>query len=80
MATKSIEMRKTRRHWGIDTVMRTMKPMKRAADLADNICLKAPRDETLSSKVNVIAHKLNSRPRARLGFKTPEECFVGYYR
>ncbi|AAF96412.1 conserved hypothetical protein [Vibrio cholerae O1 str. 2010EL-1786] len=39
MATKSIEMRKTRRHWGIDTVMRTMKPMKRAADLADNICL-----------------------------------------
>ncbi|EGR2530597.1 hypothetical protein DYB14_13610 [Vibrio cholerae] len=77
MATKSIEMRKTRRHWGIDTFM---KPMKRSADLADNICLKAPRDETHSSKVNVIAHKLNSRPRARLGFKTPKECFVGYYR
>ncbi|EGR2139417.1 hypothetical protein D0810_08990 [Vibrio cholerae] len=77
MATKSIEMRKTRRHWGIDTFM---KPMKRSADLADNICLKAPRDETLSSKVNVIAHKLNCRPRARLGFKTPEEFFVGYYR
>ncbi|TXX63659.1 hypothetical protein FXE49_02225 [Vibrio cholerae] len=47
-------MRKTRRHWGIDTFM---KPMKRSADLADNICLKAPRDETLSSKVNVIAQK-----------------------
>lgn len=24
---------------------------------------------------NVIAHKLNTRPRKRLGYKTPEECF-----
>uniref|UniRef100_UPI003F580962 IS30 family transposase n=1 Tax=Vibrio cholerae TaxID=666 RepID=UPI003F580962 len=32
------------------------------------------------AKCNAIAHKLNNRPRARLGFKTPEECFVGYYR
>jgi IS30 family transposase len=24
---------------------------------------------------NVIAHKLNNRPRKRLGYKTPEECF-----
>ncbi|MCD6704764.1 IS30 family transposase, partial [Vibrio cholerae] len=32
------------------------------------------------AKCNAIAHKLNSRPRARLGFQTPEECFVGYYR
>ncbi|EKO6515000.1 IS30 family transposase, partial [Vibrio cholerae] len=32
------------------------------------------------AKCNAIAHKLNNRPRARLGFKTPEECFVEYYR
>ncbi|EJL6834750.1 IS30 family transposase, partial [Vibrio cholerae] len=32
------------------------------------------------AKCNAIAHKLNNRPRARLGFQTPEECFVGYYR
>ncbi|WP_265093436.1 IS30 family transposase [Vibrio metoecus] len=32
------------------------------------------------AKCNAIAHKLNRRPRARLSFQTPEECFVGYYR
>ncbi|EPM7841039.1 IS30 family transposase, partial [Vibrio cholerae] len=32
------------------------------------------------AKCNAIANKLNNRPRARLGFKTPEECFVEYYR
>ena len=26
---------------------------------------------------NAIAHKLNRRPRKRLGYKTPEECFYG---
>ncbi|EGR4493099.1 hypothetical protein DDM78_18845, partial [Vibrio cholerae] len=28
------------------------------------------------AKYNAIAHKLNNRPRARLGFKTPEECLL----
>lgn len=31
------------------------------------------------AKCNAIAKRLNTRPRKRLGFKTPEECFVGYY-
>lgn len=31
------------------------------------------------AKCNAIARKLNTRPRERLGFQTPEECFVGYY-
>ncbi len=25
---------------------------------------------------NRIAHKLNTRPRKRLGYQTPEECYV----
>ncbi len=32
------------------------------------------------TRCNAIAKKLNTRPRKRLGFKTPEECFVEYYR
>jgi len=27
------------------------------------------------SVCNTIAHQLNLRPRKRLGFKTPQECF-----
>ena len=27
---------------------------------------------------NVIAHKLNTRPRKRLDFRTPEECFYAH--
>jgi len=32
------------------------------------------------AKCNAIAKKLNTRPRKRLGFKTPEELFRDYYR
>ncbi|OLQ71338.1 IS30 family transposase [Photobacterium proteolyticum] len=31
------------------------------------------------AKCDAIAKRLNTRPRKRLGFKTPEKCFIGYY-
>jgi len=36
-------------------------------------------DAVTQRRCDAIARQLNSRPRKRPGFRTPEECFYGIY-